>query len=194
MPCIPKKTLDLIRSLGCHFLSQVKANCRTLYQNLVFYTAFNLPMSTCETYEEGHGRCEFRRVELYENKAELPADWNGITRLVKVRRWGTRGEKPYHEVSFFILSKPINSAQTVAKGIRGHWGIENKLHWVKDVVIGEDDMTITHSNAATVVAHLNTTALNLLQLAGMKPNKDAFALITNKVKELYKLFGKTTEI
>ena len=77
----------------------------------------------------------------------------------------------------------------MAKGIRGHWGIENRLHWTKDVLIGEDDMTITNTNAATVVAFLNTTALNLLQLAGYKPIKDTFAKFANKVNELYNLFA-----
>ena len=148
-------------------------------------------MSSYETYEKGHGRCEFRCVELYHNRAELPAGWNGITRLVKVRRWGTRKDQPYHEVSFYVLSKPINSARIVAQGVRGHWSIENNLHWVKDTTMGEDDMTIVQQNTATVVAHLNSTAINLLQLAGMKPNKDNFAKFTNKVKELHKLFAKT---
>lgn len=109
-----------------------------------------------------------------------------------MRRWGTRHGKYYEEVSFYVLSKPIDSAQTVAKGIRGHWGIENNLHWVKDVILGEDDMTITNQKQATIVAHLNTTALNLLRLAGLKPNKDTLAIFTNKVHELHKLFCKYT--
>lgn len=161
-------------------------------EKIIFFTAFNTPKSTCETYEEKRGRCEWRLVELYTNEAELPKGWNNITRLVKVRRWGTRQGKYYEEVSFYVLSKPIDSAQTVAKGIRGHWGIENNLHWVKDVILGEDDMTITHQKQATIVAHLNTTALNLLRLAGLNPDKDTFAIFTNKVNELHKLFYKYT--
>ena len=145
-------------------------------------------MSTCETYEEGHGRCEFRRVELFENKAELPQVWHGITRLVKVRRWGLREGKPYQQLSFYILSKPLNSVQVVARGIRGHWGIENKLHWVKDAILKEDKMAITHPTQATIAALLNTTAMNMLRLAGLLPNKDTLAGFANKVKKMYNLF------
>ena len=183
-----KKKLDLILSLGCDFLIQVKANCHTLYARIALFTAFHLPMSTCETYEEGHGRCEFRRVELFENKAELPQVWHGITRLVKVRRWGLREGKPYQQLSFYILSKPLNSVQVVARGIRGHWGIENKLHWVKDAILKEDKMTITHPTQATIAALLNTTAMNMLRLAGLLPNKDTLAGFANKVKKMYNLF------
>ena len=186
-----KKKLDLVLSLGCDFLIQVKANCHTLYARIALFTAFHLPMSTCETYEEGHGRCEFRRVELFENKAELPQVWHGITRLVKVRRWGLREGKPYQQLSFYILSKPLNSVQVVARGIRGHWGIENKLHWVKDAILKEDK-TITHPMQATIAALLNTTAMNILRLAGLLPNKDTLAGFANKVKKMYKLFVNKT--
>lgn len=143
-----------------------------------------MPISTCETYERSRGRIENRRVELYKNKIELPQGWSGIQRFAKVRRWGTRNGKDYHDVSFFILSKPINHAQSVANGIRNHWSIENNLHWTKDVLMGEDAMTIKNHNAATFVAHLNTLAINLLRLAGYKPIKDTFAKFTNKVNEL----------
>lgn len=143
-----------------------------------------MPISTSETYEKSRGRIENRRVELYENKIELPQGWNGVQRFAKVRRWGTRNGKDYHEVSFYILSKPMNLAHEVAKGIRNHWSIENNLHWTKDVLMGEDAMTIKEPNSATLVAHLNDLAINLLTLAGYKPIKDTFAKFTNKVKEL----------
>ncbi len=131
---------------------------------------------------------EHRRVELYTNQMELPKGWHGIERIVRVKRWGQRKGKPFEQTAYYILSKPINSARSVGKGIRGHWGIENRLHWTKDVLIGEDRMAITDPNAATVIAFLNTTALNLLQLAGFKPIKDSFAKFANKVNELYNLF------
>lgn len=80
-----KKTFDLMLSLKCHFLAQVKRNCLRLWETIALYTALAQPIYTCEYYEEGHGR----QVELYENHAQLPKGWNGIQRLVKVRRWGT---------------------------------------------------------------------------------------------------------
>lgn len=188
MLCIPKKTLDLILRLDCHFLGQVKANCPALYAQVALFTALTQPITSCEYYEDKHGYQVNRQVELYVNKADLPKGWNGIQRLVKVRRYGIRDQKEFHEVSFYILSKPLNSAAMVAKAIQGHWSIENKLHWIKDVNLGEDDMTLSQPKAAIILAYLNNTAINVLRKAGRKPTKDTFAQISNKVKELVKLF------
>lgn len=174
--------------LGCHFLAQVKRNCRKLWETIALSTALSQPISTCEYYEQAHGHQIYRRVELYLNEAQLPKDWNGIQRLVKVRRWGTRNHRPFHEVSFYVLSKPIDSALLVARAIQGHWGIENNLHWAKDINLGEDDMTIRDCNTVAVLVCLNNTAINILRVAGRKPIKDTFAKIANKVNELYKLF------
>jgi hypothetical protein len=189
----PKKTFDLILAIKCHFLAQVKQNCRTLWETIALYTALAMPISTCEYYEEGHGREVFRRVELYENNAQLPKGWNGIQRLVKVRRWGLRNDKTFEERSFYVLSKPINSAILVAEAIQGHWDIENKFHWIKDVNMGEDDMSIKTPSTAAILVYLNNTAYNLLKIRGYKPVKDTFAKIANKVIELYKLFEKNNE-
>ncbi|MFN6483435.1 MULTISPECIES: ISAs1 family transposase [unclassified Nostoc] len=59
---------------------------------------------------------------------------------------GSRGGKPYHDIACYISSL-ICTAQEFAQGIRGHWGIENRLHWVKDVVLNEDRSTIHLGNA-----------------------------------------------
>lgn len=183
-----KKTFDLILAVGCHFLAQVKGNCRKLYEQIALFTAFTNPISSCQYDDNKHGYQVTRYIELYINKIQLPKGWNGITRFVKVRREGIREGKFFQEVSFYVLSKPINSAALVAKMIQEHWSIENKLHWVKDVNLGEDDMTIKEPKNAALLAYFNNTAMNILNLAGLKPNKDTFAKISNKVKQLYKLF------
>lgn len=176
---------------GCHFLTQVKSNCSRLFAEIALFTALSRPISSCEYYDDKHGYQANRCVELYENKVQLPKNWQGIKRFVKVRRWGTRQQCDYHEVSFYILSKPINSAALVAKAIQGHWSIENNLHWIKDVNLGEDDMSIRQTQMAAIVAYMNNVAINVLKNAGMKPTKDNLAKISNKVYELHKLFDST---
>ncbi|TAF39820.1 MAG: ISAs1 family transposase [Oscillatoriales cyanobacterium] len=189
MLCTLKKTFDLILLLNCHFLAQVKRNCRKLWEIVALYTAFNYPISVWEYCQKAHGRTVYRRVELYENQTTLPKGWNGITRFVKVRRWGEREGKPFHEVSFYVLSKPIDEAWIVGRAIQAHWKIENELHWIKDVNLGEDDMTLTNENGmAALLVFLNNMAINTLRAAGLKPIKDTFSNIANKVKELIKLF------
>lgn len=119
----------------------------------------------------------------------MPAGWHGIERLIKVRRWGIRQGKSYDHLSYYVLSRPINDASIVAAAIRNHWGIENGLHWTKDVLLGEDRMTIKNQKAAGVIGMLNTTAINLIRLAGQKPNVNSFDKFANNVNELNKLLA-----
>jgi predicted transposase YbfD/YdcC len=183
-----KKTFDLILSLNCHFLAQIKRNCRKLWETCALYVALAEPISTCEYYIDAHGNQINRRIELYVNNAELPKGWNGIQRLVKVRRWGFRNHKTFDEVSYYALSKPINSAKIVADAVQSHWGIENNLHWIKDVNLGEDKMTLKDKNAVTILVYLNNLSINILKANNLKPSKDTYAKIANKVNELVKLF------
>ncbi|MFT6205520.1 MAG: putative transposase YbfD/YdcC [Spirosomataceae bacterium] len=122
----------------------------------------------------------------------MPTGWNHIERIVKVRRWGNRDQKQFHEVSFYILSKPINSAFEVAMAIQNHWSIENKPHWIKDVNLGEDQMSINNHNSVAIIAYLNNMALNTIRKAGLEPTKDTFARITNKVNKLAKMLNIST--
>jgi hypothetical protein len=134
-----------------------------------------MPISTCQSYEKHHGREEYKHTSFYVAPPDMPNGWKGIQRVVKLRRWGIRNHKPYDHTRYYILSKPfpmpksLQHAQVVAKGIRDHWGIENNLHWVKNVVMGEDDMPIHDPHDASVVAVFNTVALNILRIAGYSP-------------------------
>lgn len=147
------------------------------------------PIDTFETYEKNRGREEWRRYELFPNDPkETPNDWVGIERVVKVTRQGIRKGTFYFEESFFILSKPLNSAQIVGQGIRQHWFIENNSHWNRDVFFKEDNMWVKKANPAAIIAFLNTSALALLKLSAIPSIKDAISFFTNKVNELNGLF------
>ncbi|WP_442947545.1 ISAs1 family transposase [Nostoc sp.] len=63
-------------------------------------------------------------------------------------------------VVYYIISL-IRSAVDFAYGIRGHWGIENRLHWVKDVVFDEDNLTIRTRNAPVNLSIVRLLALNI---------------------------------
>ena len=88
----------------------------------------------------------------------------GIAALVMVTReviCKTTG-KVSKEVSYFISSLKPN-AKTIGQAIRGHWNIENGLHWVLDVVFKEDARRIYDRQAAANIAFLNRLALSLLR-------------------------------
>ncbi|QLE48715.1 ISAs1 family transposase [Nostoc sp. C057] len=87
-----------------------------------------------------------RIVEVFHDSNGIDPAWTGIKSLIRVERIGTRKGNKYHEIVCYISSL-IASAKEFALGIRGHWGIENCLHWVKDVVFKEDCSTIRLGNA-----------------------------------------------
>lgn len=153
------------------------------------FTALTQAFSTCEYYENNHGHEVTRLVELYRNEIELPEGWKGIEQFVKVRRWGYRNGKRFECVSYHASSKEFNSAYQAARAVQGHWSVENNLHWMKDVNMGEDDMSLRTPKKAAMLACFNNIAINILRRNGYKPTKAVFSKISNKVNELYKLFN-----
>jgi predicted transposase YbfD/YdcC len=115
----------------------VKANQKSLHQRLGAISRDCTPVSVYHHIEQGHQRLTQRTVEVFDCLAGIAEDWLGLRRCVRVHRHGTRKGKPYSQWSYYITSL-ATTAQQFAAGIRGHWGIENRLHWVKDVVLRED--------------------------------------------------------
>jgi len=77
------------------------------------------------------------------------------------------------------------SAQEFAQGIRGHWGIENRTHWVRDVSFKEDNNKIKNDNGAVNMALFNTISLNYLRQNIDDSIKNAQIIFGQNVKELF---------
>ncbi|WP_149988891.1 ISAs1 family transposase, partial [Microcystis aeruginosa] len=88
-----------------------------------------------------------------------------LRRIIKVERRGSRGDKTYEETAYYISSL-TESAQVFSKIIRGHWKIENQLHWVKDVIFEEDKSQISDFQASSNWSILTTIGLNLFRGLG----------------------------
>jgi predicted transposase YbfD/YdcC len=120
------------------------------------------------TFDKGHGRYEQRTVQVLPAREYLSAAqsalWAGVLTLVMVTRvvWEQATEGQSTEVRYFLSSLPPN-ARRIGSVIRGHWSIENGLHWVLDVVFREDARRIYDRTAAENVAFLNRLALSLLR-------------------------------
>ncbi|MBD2605939.1 transposase [Scytonema hofmannii FACHB-248] len=71
--------------------------------------------------------------------------------------------------------------------IRGHWGIENRLHWVKDVIFDEDNSTIRMGNAPANLSVMRTIALNILRRNGHASITTAQRFISNDIDKLLAL-------
>lgn len=116
----------------------------------------------------GHGRIETRRVWITPEVkwlGELRHEWAGLRVLVLVEttRQVNGGDKPRIERRYYIASHKNATAKQAAESIRGHWGIENQLHWSLDMSFDEDASRIRKGHAAENFSRLRRIALNLLQ-------------------------------
>jgi predicted transposase YbfD/YdcC len=133
-------------------------------------------MSRHETKERGHGRIEHRTYYVCDVPADLPdrSRWKGLERIGVAISDTKRGDKATDDVRYYILSKRM-SARSFGAAVRGHWGIENRLHWQLDVTFGEDQCRIRKGHADANFSILRRTALSLL-----KNEKTAKVGIKNK--------------
>ena len=122
------------------------------------------PLNQFMTEEKEHGRMELRKIYATEDLDWLPQreEWKDLRSIVKLEsvRWseGKRAE----EVRYYISSLPPD-AERLAKAIRGHWGIENRCHWVLDVVFGEDRSSIVEGHAPENLRTVNLLAAKMLK-------------------------------
>jgi len=116
----------------------------------------------------------------------IDLDWVGLPSLVQVERIGIRGGKPYQQTSYYISSL-VTSALEFAQGIRGHWGIENRLHWVKDVLFREDAAPFKDYNAATNWSFIRTIAINIARMCGYDSLTKAERFLAHDIDKLFSL-------
>lgn len=143
----------------------VKANQKSLYQRLSTISQDCKPVSVYHQSEQGHQRLTQRTVEVFDCLAGIAEDWLGLRRFVRIHRHGTRKDQPYSQWSYYITSL-TTTAHQFAQGIQGHWGIENRLHWVKDVVLAEDECPLKLGQAPQNWGLIRTWVVNLFRLHG----------------------------
>lgn len=183
---MPKKTCKLIIDGGNDYAIAVKANQKNLHRQIRHNTDNSKPTSRYITAEKTRNRVTTRTVEVFHDLTGISQEWAGLKSLIKVERIGTRAGKAYHQVAFYISSL-VNSAADFAKGIRGHWGIENRLHWVKDVIFDEDHSSIRMGNAPANLSVMRTIALNLLRRYGYSSITSAQRFTSNDIDKLFSL-------
>jgi predicted transposase YbfD/YdcC len=124
----------------------------------------NHQVATVTTTAEGHGRIEQRTYTVITSLEEIRDRklWAGLTTVGMCLRERTVNGKTTAETHYFIGSGRLG-ARKAAKALRGHWGIENNLHWHLDVHLGEDKSRIQERKAARNFASMRKLALGVLK-------------------------------
>lgn len=169
MGCQQDIVEDIVEK-GGDYVIPVKGNQPTLFEAVkeefakAEQSETKVKVSTSEN--TGHGRFERRTVMVLAatNLLFQFAMWLGLRSLVKVIREITNLTTGVTttEVTYYISSLRPN-AKRMSKAIRGHWSIENGLHWVLDVVFREDARKIQEKNSAMNLSFLNRLALSVLK-------------------------------
>lgn len=167
-----KLTNQLISESGNDYIIPVKKNQINLYKQIENISESQEPDSEFEEDDISHGREIYRQVSVFYTDKNPKCQekikswgWDKVQSLIRVERWGFRGDEPYQNTRYYISSLSVH-AQLFAEKIRNHWQIENRLHWVKDVIFNEDNSPIKSRKPATNISILQTIALNLFRFLG----------------------------
>jgi len=163
-----------IRDAGADYLLAVKANQPGLRAEVeACFTA--APSGTVETHTEhdkGHGRTEqrtasvVREIDWLSGERRFPGELRlpDAASIVRVAACIRRGEKTHAETRYYISSARL-TAEAAGRAVRGHWGIENRLHWVLDVTFNDDQSRLRKGFGAKNMAVVRHFALNLVRAA-----------------------------
>jgi predicted transposase YbfD/YdcC len=165
-----EKIAKSIVDKGGEYLLSLKKNQKNIYEQVSEYMLKGKEsLDTDEWVDFGSGRIEHRtayvcdRLELLDDVASWPA----IKSIVMIEASREKDGKVQQETRFYVSSLAAK-APTFNQLVRSHWGIENNLHWMLDVVFREDQSRTRKGNTPENVATLRKTALQLLNQASDK--------------------------
>lgn len=167
---------------GNDYLIVVKKNPKILHRQIEFLSLNTIPIGCFEQTEKTRNRLTHRTIEVFKPPLNLDNSWIGVGSVIKIFRSGTRGNHNYESDSptYYLSSLPPTSS-LIAQGIRRHWNIENRLHWVKDVITKEDTSPQLQGRASTNISLFKSWVLNLLRVHGFDSMTEALEYMSNNL-------------
>lgn len=175
-----KEIAEQIVEQGADYVLSLKGNQGNLHQDVqqlfdwARKTDFKeIEHEVCETLDKGHGRIEKRRYYLLGNVEHLinAHQWAGLKRVGMIESERRIGDKPPTTERRYYLTSLDGGVERFAQASRGHWSIENNLHWSLDVVFHEDNSRIRSDHAPENMTLMRKIALNLLTREPSKGSK-----------------------
>ena len=155
-------------TLKSHYLMIVKANQKSLLARVEALPWAQVPLTHADPPEQAHGRIETRTLKTLTVARGIGFPYaRQVVEITRERLVIATGVRTV-EVVYAICSVAFEQARpaTIAAWLRQHWGIENSVHWVRDVTFDEDRSTVRAGTAPQAMATLRNTAINLHRLAG----------------------------
>ena len=158
-------TAQAIRDRKGHYVLAIKSNRGRLFKaaKTLLDTA-RKPARASQRKATAHGRVE-RRQAIVAPAPQLAKQYGfpAIAAVGRIDSWrATAGKTAKHTIRYFLASRLL-SARKLLDVVRAHWGIENNLHWVLDVLFGEDACRSRKDHAAENLAAIRKLAINALQ-------------------------------
>lgn len=170
-----------IRSKKAHYFLSVKGNQKDLFEEVSESFQHNKSIIGSSEWEYNHGRFEERECSLLDAKLVLSPllldQWIDMQTLVRIVAKRTIGKKTSTETRYYISDEKIDKPKYFNGLARGHWGIENHLHWHLDVTFNEDKC-----RARTKNAPLNLSTFRKIALYLIEKKKDKLSLKKRRYK------------
>ncbi len=178
-----KKTVKQIVKQQQHYLIALKANQPTLYRTLQQLHQSRACLSQAQSVDTTHNRHVYRQVWVYPAPPQLRCQWQGLRCLIWVERWGMRDGRPFHEQMGYISDLELSAVEFLQR-IQQHWGIENRLHWVRDVQFDEDKAR-PGGKAPVIWAILNCFLITIVRQLAFRTIPQGVRALTNQVRQVY---------
>jgi len=167
-----KEIVKEIVERGADYVISLKGNQGNLHKNIKDYLDWaerigftEIKYDYCQTLEKNHGRIEQRRCRVTEEIGwlEEKQDWQHLKSVIMVEAVReVIGKEKTVERRYFISSLEANADEAL-RCVRGHWAIENELHWRLDIGFREDDCRVREAKSAENLATLRHIGISLLK-------------------------------
>jgi predicted transposase YbfD/YdcC len=195
----------VVEQFGAHYCLSIKENQPRLYA-AVAALDFDTHEIDHETREAGHGRIERRTIKAMDAPEHVKALYPHVQQVFLIDRYTTRtvrrrkksGSRRFvrQEVRTHIAQLGLTSMTSREAGpghllayIRSHWGIENKIHWVRDVVYREDASRVRTRSRPRIMVTLRNLAIGLIRQSGQRGIAKALRILRRDNSQIIAIMG-----